>query len=102
VSQDIFGLQLHESQLVPTTGSAPIATHDLAFDPGAIILASRALPQAPTGEGTAQATVTDPNSGLVLRVTMSYNNDNLGTQVTIDTLYGVSILRDAKGFQVLT
>jgi hypothetical protein len=45
--------------------------------------------------------VTDAVSGLALRVTMSYNADNLGVQVTMDTLYGVAKLRDEKGFVVL-
>jgi hypothetical protein len=49
-----------------------------------------------------QSTIQDPESGLVLRVTMSYSPNNLGSQVTIDCLYGVAKLYDAKGFVVLT
>lgn len=102
IASDIFGLQLHESQLVPAVAGTPVSTKDLAFDPGAIILASRALPQAPVGTGVAQATIADPVTGLVLRSSMSYNADNLGVQVTFDILYGFAVLRDAKGFVVLT
>jgi hypothetical protein len=98
ISDNLFGLQVHESQLIPTTGSAPVATHNLAFDPGAIILASRALPEAPVGSGVHQAVVQDPMSGLNIRISMSYSANNLGVQVTADVLYGVAILRDAKGF----
>lgn len=102
ISSDIYGLSLHESQLVPVVTGTPNSTKCLAFDPGAIILASRALPEAPMGTGVAQAVVTDPVSGLVLRSSMSYNADNLGVQVTLDVLYGVAKLRDEKGFTVLT
>jgi len=99
VASDLYGLKIHESQLVPLVTTS---TKNLAFDPGAIILASRALPEAPAGTGVHQAVVTDPTSGLVLRVSMSYNADNLGVQVTMDVLYGVSKLRDEKGFVVLS
>lgn len=98
----IYGLQLHESQLVPSVAGTPVTTNNLAFDPGAIILASRALSPAPIGAGAAQAVVSDPASGITLRSTMSYDKDVLGVQVTFDILYGVAKLRDEKGFVVLS
>lgn len=102
ITSDLYGVSIHESQLVPVVTGTPNSTKGLAFDPGAIILASRRLPDAPQGTGAVQSVVTDPVSGLALRVTMSYNADNLGVQVTMDTLYGVSKLRDEKGFVVLS
>ena len=102
VSSDLYGLQVHESQLVPVVAGTPNSTKNLAFDPGAAILASRRLPDAPVGTGVAQASVTDPRSGLVLRVSLSYNADNLGVQCTTDILYGVAKLRDEKAFVVLS
>lgn len=102
VSDNLYGLQVHESQLVPVVAGTPNSTKNFAFDPGAIILASRALPEAPAGTGVHQAVVQDPKSGLVLRVSMSYNADNLGVQVTMDILYGVAKLREEKGFTVLS
>lgn len=102
ISENIYGLQLHESQLVPVVTGTPNATQNLAFDPGAIVLASRTLPDAPAGTGVAQATVQDPVSGLILRSSMSYNPQNLGVQVTIDVLYGVAKLRNEKAFVVLS
>lgn len=98
----IYGLQLHESQLVPAVEGTPTVTNNLAFDPGAIILASRALPMAPTGSGTVQSVVADPVSGLTVRCSMSYDHDDLGVQTTFDILYGVKKLRDEKGFVVLS
>ncbi|MBO1739673.1 P22 phage major capsid protein family protein [Leifsonia sp. TF02-11] len=97
----IYGLQLLESQLTPVVAGTPNSTKNFAFDPGAIVLASRALPEAPAGQGAVQSTIVDEVSGLVLRVTMSYSPNNLGSQVTIDVLYGVAKLRDQKGFVVL-
>lgn len=102
IAQNIYGLKLLVSQRVPTTGATPVATHNLAFNPGAIVLASRPLPQAPAGSGVQQTTVQDPASGLILRVTLGYDKSYLGLQVTIDMLYGIAVLRDAKGFQVLS
>lgn len=106
IAQDIYGLQLHESQMVPavtSSGDTPVtSTHNLALDPGAIILASRALPSAPIGSGVTQAVVSDPQSGITLRCTMAYDKDYLGVQTTFDVLYGVSKLRDEKGFVVLS
>lgn len=102
VAAPIYGTKLHESQLVPVVAGTPNSTKGLAFDPGAIILASRALPEAPAGTGVAQAVVVDPVSGLVLRSSMSYSPNYLGVQVTIDVLYGLAVLRDAKGFTVLS
>ncbi len=99
---NLYGIKLLESQLVPVVAGTPNSTKDLAFDPGAIVFASRALPEAPAGQGAVQSTIQDPESGLVLRVTMSYSPNNLGSQVTIDCLYGVAKLYDAKGFVVLT
>lgn len=105
IASNIYGLSLHESQLVPEVKGAadtdPTTTNNFAFDPGAVILASRPLAAAPVGSGAAQAAVTDPASGLVLRVTMSYSPDQLGVQITYDVLYGVAKLRDEKGFTVL-
>jgi hypothetical protein len=98
----IYGTQLLESQLVPTVAGTPVSTKNLAFDPGAIVMASRHLPMAPNGVPVVQTVIQDPESGLVLRVTMSYSADYLGVQVTLDILYGFSVLRDEKAFTVLS
>lgn len=102
INDNLYGLKVWESQLVPVVAGTPNSTKCLALDPGAIILAMRALPEAPAGTGVAQSVVQDPVSGLVLRCTISYNADNLGVQVTFDVLYGVAKLRDEKGIVVLS
>ena len=94
----IAGFKLLPSQLVPFATN----TKNLAFDPGAIILATRGLPAAPAGSGANSAVVTDPISGITLRSTVAYNASLLGVQVTIDILYGVAKLRNEKAVVVLS
>jgi hypothetical protein len=94
----VAGFNLLPSQLVPFATN----TKNLAFDPGAIILATRGLPAAPAGSGANSSVVTDPLSGLTLRCTVAYNASLLGVQVTIDVLYGVAKLRNEKAVVVLS
>jgi hypothetical protein len=98
----LYGFDVYVSQLVPVVTGTPNSTKNLAFNPGAIILAMRGLPDAPAGTGAQTAVVQDPISGLALRVTMAYNASNLGVQVTVDVLYGVAKLRDEKAVVVLS
>lgn len=46
--------------------------------------------------------VTMSEGGISVRVTLSYNANSLGEQMTIETLYGVSELRDDHGVVVST
>lgn len=98
----LYGFTVWTSQLVPVVSGTPNSTKNLAFTPEFAILAMRALPEPPPNSGARSAVVRDPDSGLVLRVTMSYNPTYLGVQVTYDVLYGVAELRDAAGVVVLS
>ena len=98
----LYGFDLYQSQLVPVVAGTPSSTKNLAFDPGAIILAMRGLPDAPAGSGAQTSVVNDPVSGLSLRCNIAYNAANLGVQVTIDVLYGVAKLRNEKAVVVLS
>ncbi len=98
----LYGFDIYQSQLVPMVVGTPNSTKNLAFDPGAIILAMRGLPDAPAGSGAQTSVVNDPVSGLTLRCTVAYNAQNLGVQVTIDVLYGVAKLRNEKAVVVLS
>ncbi len=73
---------------------------NLFFQRQALALVTRPLPPAPDGMGVIQ-TVMDED-GVGVRVTLSYNADHLGVQVTIDVLYGAAELRDAFGVVVST
>lgn len=93
----LYGFDIYTSQLVQSTGSAGTLTyHNPAFAPGAIMLAMRGLPEAPAGSGAVSSSIRDPQSGLVIRSTVSYNASALGAQVTLDCLYGVKRLREEK------
>ena len=96
----LYGFDVYQSQLIPATGSAPVNTKNIAFAPGAVLLAMRGLPEAPAGTGAVSSVVNDAASGLSLRVTMAYNAANLGVQVSVDVLYGVKVLRPEKGVLV--
>lgn len=96
----LYGFDIYQSQLVPAVAGTPISTKNIAFSPGAVLLAMRGLPEAPAGSGAVSSVVNDPASGLSLRVTMAYNAANLGVQITVDVLYGVKKLRDEKGVLV--
>jgi hypothetical protein len=87
------GLNLFETQMVKTSGS-PSVYHDLVYAKSAMGLAVRPLPMdAEKFGGAKQAVVNDPQTGLSIRVTMSYDANALAPQVTLDVLWGVAILR---------
>jgi hypothetical protein len=94
------GFDVYSSQLVPTVAGTPVSTKNVAFAPGAILLAMRSLPDVPAGTGALSAVANDPVSGLAVRVTRAFNASNLATQITVDVLYGVAKLRDEKGVLV--
>jgi len=89
---DMFGLNLFESQLVPSTGS-PAVEHNIAYTKDAIALVMRALPTDGNGNGVSQTVVTDPDTGISMRITNHYDANALGMQVTLDVLYGIKTIR---------
>jgi hypothetical protein len=88
------------SQFVPTTGTAPVNTHNLAFTKNAIGLVVRRLPQPLPGTGAIAEYAELGNFGM--RVVMSYQPNTLAQQFTVDVLYGCGVLRNALGVQVNT
>ena len=96
---DMFGIPLFESQLVVSAGS-PAVEHNLAYTKDAIALVMRALPTDGNGEGVSQSVVTDPESGISMRITSSYDANALGRQVTLDVLYGIKTVRPEFLFDV--
>ncbi len=86
------------SQLVPKTGSGPVATHNLAFARDAIGLVTRRLPQPLPGTGAIAEYAEMGNFGI--RAVMSYQPNTLAQQFTVDVLYGTAVLRNAFGVQV--
>lgn len=94
----IYGFRVFENQnIVTATGD-----HNLAFHKHAFGLAVRPLPAAPAGMGVQSAVVSDPISGLSVRVLMSYNARRGGVETTVEILYGVAELRDTLAVDVIT
>lgn len=97
-----MGFDVMESQLVPTTDSGT-DVHNIAFHKDAFALVVRPLEtNIPANMGAVATIVQDPESGLGLRVVLSYNANRLGVQCTVDLLYGVAELRDTFGVEVLS
>lgn len=86
------GFDVYWSQNVPLSTDYKC----LAYDPGAIMMAMRGLPNPPQGSGWQGMNMTDPVSGLTLSMVWGYNGEALGMQVTIRALYGVKIIRQSK------
>lgn len=89
---------IFRSQLVPKTGTSPVATHNIAFGKDAIGLVVRRLPQPIPGTGAIAEYAELGNFGM--RVTMSYQPNTLAQQFTVDVLYGVGVLRNSFGVRV--
>ena len=75
------------------TTPSPNELENLAIHKNALTFVNRPLPL--NGVGVDQSRV--DYQGLSLRVTMHYDPNALATQVTVDILYGVSVLRDDHG-----
>lgn len=87
------GFNIFESQMVNGTGS-PTTHHNMVYSKDAMVFVPRALPNdAARFGGAKQTVVRDPQTGLSMRVTMSYNANALAPQITLDALWGVSTLR---------
>lgn len=94
------GFQILLDQKIPVVPGTPNTCQNLFFHRNAMVLATRPLPAAQAGSGVIQKVMDE--DGIGLRVTLSYNPDHLGYQVTIDVLYGVAELRDNHGVVVKT
>lgn len=86
------GFDVFRASNVIAVGS-PAVRKNMAFHRDAFTLVVRPLTTAVgSTPGATQTVATDPDAGLSLRLTMSYNAQLLTTQVTLDILYGVKTL----------
>lgn len=89
----LAGFNIFESNMVNATGS-PATYHSMLYSKDAIGLCVRPMPMdAEIFGGARQAVVSDPQTGLSIRVTMSYDANALAPQITLDVLWGVGVLR---------
>ncbi|MCG3176842.1 MAG: hypothetical protein MOGMAGMI_01806 [Candidatus Omnitrophica bacterium] len=94
-----YGIDIHESQLVDTSGS-PVAYHNLAYTRDGLILASRPLPLPAADLGTRGAVVSDAELGISLRSLFSYNHELGAHELTVDVLFGVAVLDQRRVLEV--
>jgi hypothetical protein len=85
----LYGMEVYESQLVPVVDGT---TYNLALARDALVLVTRPLP-APEA-AVRSAVVTDDESGLAFRMTLTYETEPAPAhKLNIDLLYGVAALR---------
>lgn len=97
----VHGFRNFESIFVPNDGGSPAVYSNALMHKRAIVLCMRPLP-TPRGGGVKVATITDPESGLVMRALYSYNASKGFDQLTLDVLFGVGTLRDELGVVIQT
>jgi hypothetical protein len=92
-------IDLFEGQAVVKSGS-PGVYRNMVYTKQAMVLASRPQPTDGNGLGAQQTAVVDPNSGLAIRATRSYDSKKLGVIVTLDVVFGVGMLDERQCVQV--
>jgi hypothetical protein len=85
--------------IFPVEEGSPATTYNLAFQRNAMVLATRPLAK-PMAPGVKVGFV--EQNGIVIRVIYSYDAANLADQITLDTLFGVAIMRDDLGVALLS
>lgn len=98
----LYGLDTRMSQLVPVVSGSPNTTYNLAYHREAFILVTRPFAPIPKGMGVMSTQITDPDSGLAIRMLYQYDMNNRGVRCAFDILYGVSVLRSNFGVAVLS
>lgn len=96
--RELEGFDLYTSTRVPLSTTRK----NLFFYRDAMILAVRPFAPIPEGSGVRSAVITDPESGLSIRVLWQYHMGYRGVRMGFDILYGVAAMRTAAGLQVLT
>lgn len=86
------GFDVYRASNVVSVGS-PAVRKNLAFHPNAFALVTR-VPATAAGvtPGALQSVGMDPDAGLAIRTTISYNATLLATQITVDIIYGMATL----------
>lgn len=96
----INNITFRRSNLVVKTGSGPVTAHGLVYAKDAFVLATGRLPQPTPGSGAVAEYMTDPESGITMRVLTSFNNNELAQQYTVDVLYGANVLRSTHAVEM--
>lgn len=93
----LYGFDLFRCSNVQAVGS-PAVRQNIALHKNAIAMVNRPLsPAKGDTPGAVQAIGSNPESGLSIRMTHSYQHTYMKTLVTFDVLYGVKTLEDVVG-----
>lgn len=95
----VGGLKL---PLAPGVAVEVVGTHavDLAFTPAAFMIAFRQLEAPGTQGGVEVGTMTDPISGITLRLMRWYNPSTEATHWKLETLFGVKTIDPARALRM--
>ena len=93
----IRGFKVFRSQLVPKPAAT---TYNIGFARNSMAMVTRALGDVPQGFGAVTAPIQMGN--FAMRLTLSYNPVSQAMQAVVDVLYGVAVLRNGFGVQVLS
>jgi hypothetical protein len=85
------------AQVSQTTGAK-----NLFYTKDFLLMASRSLPLPQAGTGALGTTMTDPDTGITMRLVKSWNANGGYEQITIDLLYGFSLMRPEHGVLIQT
>ena len=105
-----FGFDHFESNLMPTIAGSPGAEHAIAFQEEAMGIAFLPMDMADipaefSGAGTFRRSMMleDDNgrAAYSIRLTASYDANNIGSRVQIDTMYGTNVIRAELLYDVL-
>lgn len=95
----IYNFNIFESQNIQYTGS-PGTYHSFAYTRDGFLLATRPLPDVPDGYGAKSEVVNDDDIQVGLRVIHSFDPNILKMQLTIDVLWGVTVLDTRRVLEV--
>ena len=76
------------AQVTQTTGAK-----NLFYTQDSVLMASRALPLPPPGSGAIGTVMTDPVTGITMRLVTSWNPNYGSEQITLDLLFGIAPMR---------
>jgi P22 coat protein - gene protein 5 len=66
---------------------------NLFYTQDAILMATRSLPLPDPGTGALGTVMTDPETGITMRLVKSWNPNQGSEQITLDLLYGYTLMR---------
>jgi hypothetical protein len=85
------------AQVAQTTGSK-----NLFYTQDSILMATRALPLPAPGTGALGTVMTDPETGITMRLVKSWNPNTMQEQITLDMLFGFNLMRSTHMVLVQT